>query len=154
MQTATSVKALLVIAVGLSTSPAFGQDTARAGAGKPAEAKTHILSRAEFDKLAAHPERLVVIDVRRPDEVTAIGGFPVYLSIQPADLEKSLDWIPKERQVVVVSNHSGRAGKAGDLLTARGFNVAGRIGVQNYEEEGGKLTRIAPKAPPKTAQAK
>jgi len=67
--------------------------------------------------------------------------------VQIKDLEKSLAWIPKEREVVVVSNHSARAGKAGDLLTAKGFKVAGRIGVQNYEAEGGAITKIAPKVP-------
>lgn len=38
------------------------------------------------------------------------------------------------------------AGRAGDLLAAKGFNVVGRVGVQNYEEQGGKLSKIAPKA--------
>jgi rhodanese-related sulfurtransferase len=157
MRTSTPAKALFVIAFGLSSSLAFSQDAAKPAAGKPPEAKTHILTRAEFDALAAHPEQLVVVDVRRPDEVTSIGGFPVYLSIQLADLEKSIAWIPKDRKVVVVSNHAGRAGRAGDLLAAKGLNVAGRIGVQNYEEQGGKLTKIAPPAKKegeKTAQAK
>ncbi len=80
----------------------------------------------------------------------------MYLSIQAADLEKSVAWIPDDRKIVTVSNHAGRAGKAGDLLAARGFNVVGRVGVQNYEAEGGKLTKIAPKAPAeqqKNAQA-
>ena len=79
--------------------------------------------------------------------MTSIGSFPVYLSIQLADLEKSLAWIPKDRKIVTVSNHAGRAGRAGDLLAAKGFNVVGRVGVQNYEEQGGKLSKIAPKAP-------
>lgn len=120
-------------------------------------AKTPTLTRAQFDQLLAKPEQLLVIDVRRPDEVTAIGGLPVYLSVQLADLEKYAAWIPKDRKIVTVSNHAGRAGRAGDLLTAKGFNVVGRVGVQNYEAEGGKLTKIAPKAPsgaPQSAQAK
>lgn len=111
------------------------------------EAKTPILTRAQFDQLLAHPEQLLIIDIRRPDEVTSIGGLPVYLSVQAGDLEKSLPWIPQDRKIVTVSNHAGRAGRAGDLLTAKGFNVVGRVGVQNYEQEGGKLTRILPKAP-------
>ena len=108
------------------------------------EAKTPVLTRAQFDQLPAHPEQLLIIDIRRPDEVTSIGGLPVYLSVQASDLEKSLSWIPKDRKIVTVSNHAGRAGRAGDLLTAKGFNVVGRVGVQNYEQEGGKLTRISP----------
>jgi rhodanese-related sulfurtransferase len=109
--------------------------------------KTVVLTRAQFDALLAKPEQLLIVDVRRPDEVTAIGGLPVYLSVQLADLEKYTAWIPKDRKIVTISNHAGRAGRAGDLLASKGFNVVGRIGVQNYEAEGGKLTKIAPKAP-------
>ncbi|MGC3982862.1 MAG: rhodanese-like domain-containing protein [Steroidobacteraceae bacterium] len=112
---------------------------------KKATSQAHILSNAEFDKLQADPTKIVIIDVRRPDELTSIGGFAVYLSIQQADLEKSLKWIPKDRAIITVSNHAGRAGKAADLLASKGFKVAGAIGVQTYEEAGGKLTKIAPK---------
>ncbi len=110
------------------------------------------LKRATIDALLAKPESILVIDVRRPDELTAIGGLPVYLSIQAEDLEKSLAFIPRDRIIVTVSNHAGRAGAAADLLISRGFNVAGAIGVQNYEAEGGALTKIAPAPEPKTAQ--
>ncbi|MCR6632860.1 MAG: rhodanese-like domain-containing protein [Magnetospirillum sp.] len=109
--------------------------------------KTPKLNRAQIDALLAKPENLLVIDVRRPDEVSAIGGFPVYLSIQPSELERSLALIPKERAIITASNHAGRAGKAGDFLAEHGFKVAGAVGVQNYEEEGGKLTRVAPPPP-------
>ena len=53
-----------------------------------------------------------------------------------------------------MSNHAGRALKIGDLLISKGYNVVGAVGVQNYEEEGGKLTRIEPKAPATAAVAK
>jgi rhodanese-related sulfurtransferase len=81
--------------------------------------------------------------VRRPDEVSAIGGFPVYLSIQLKDLENSTAWIPKERTVVLVSNHAGRAAKAADILAAKGFKVAGAAGTQTYEKAGGTIAHIA-----------
>ena len=110
-------------------------------------AKSPVLSRAQFDALLANPKDLVVIDVRRPDELTAKGGFPVYLSIQSKELEKYLDFIPKDRTIVTVSNHAGRAGKSADLLTEKGFKVAGAIGVEGYESEGGTLTRLAPPPP-------
>lgn len=106
----------------------------------------HILTNQEFDALLAQPERLVVVDVRRPDELTKYGGFPVYLSIQLGDLGKNLAYIPKDRTVVTVSNNSTRAGRAADLLAAKGFKVAGAIGAKKYEEAGGKLTKIIPPA--------
>lgn len=113
--------------------------------------KARILSRAGLDALLAKPEQLVIVDVRRPDELTSVGGFPVYLSIQNGDLEKSLAFIPKDRTVVTVSNNAGRAGRAADLLAAKGFKVAGAIGAKKYEAEGGKLAKIAP--PAKSAPA-
>lgn len=116
--------------------------------------KTPKLNREQIDALFAKPEKLLIIDVRRPDELTKIGGFPVYLNIQSTDVEKNLAYIPKERSIVTVSNHAGRAGSVGDLLTTKGFKVVGAIGAQNYEEEGGKLTKIEPPAPkPATAAA-
>jgi rhodanese-related sulfurtransferase len=148
-----SVKSLSVLLLSLVASLSLAQS---AGNAAQKESQVPVLTRAQFDQLLAKPEALLVIDVRRPDEVSTIGGLPVYLSVQLADLEKQLAWIPKDRKIVTVSNHAGRAGRAADLLSAQGFNVVGRVGVQNYESEGGKLTKIEPKPasePQKSAQA-
>jgi rhodanese-related sulfurtransferase len=126
---------------------AFAQDSGRPGqvAGANAAAsQAHVLTRAELDKLLAHPADLLVIDVRRPDEVSKIGGLPVYLSVQLDELQKTLAWIPQGRTIVTVSNHAKRAGRAADILASKGFKVAGAVGVQTYEEEGGKLTKVIP----------
>jgi rhodanese-related sulfurtransferase len=106
--------------------------------------KTKKLSRAEFDALLTHPERLLIIDVRRPDEVSSVGGLPVYLSIQSGEIDKKLSWIPKDRTIVTISNHANRSGRVGDVLTRHGFRVAGTVGVQDYEAEGGSLTKTQP----------
>ena len=111
------------------------------------EAKSPKLNRAQIDRLLSNPEQLVFIDLRRPDELTKIGSFPVYLSIQLADLEKSLAFIPKDRTIITVSNHAGRALRGADLLADKGFKVAGAAGVQDYEAEGGTLSKIVPPAP-------
>ena len=130
----------------LATTTSFAQSAAPAAKEAEKDApKAHILTNDEFDKLAAKPEKLLIVDVRRPDEVTAIGGFPVYLSVQISELEKSTAWIPKERSIVVVSNHAGRGAKGADLLAAKGFKVAGAIGAETYEKAGGKIVHIAPK---------
>jgi len=108
--------------------------------------KTRQLERAEVDALLAKPEKLVVLDVRRPDEVTDKGSFPVFLNIQAKDVENQLAYIPKDRVIVTVSNHAHRAGAVGDLLTAKGYKVAGAAGSEDYEAQGGKIVRIAPPA--------
>jgi rhodanese-related sulfurtransferase len=102
------------------------------------------LGRAEFEQLLVNPDHLLLIDVRRPDEVKDIGGFPAYFSVQIADLEKNLAWIPKDRTIVTISNHAMRSGQAADILAKHGFHVAGTIGAQTYAQQGGRLLKIAP----------
>jgi len=127
----------------LLAAPGFAQQAPAPGAGAQQPTyKTKKLTRAEFDQLAAKPDRLLLLDVRRPDEVTSVGGFPVYLSIQVNDIEKSLAWIPKDRAIITVSNHANRSGRIGDILTSKGFKVAGTIGVQDYEAEGGTIVKV------------
>jgi len=149
---------LIVALLALSAPGAFAQDSSRAGvaaathttASNAESSKAHILTREELDKLLARPQNLLVIDVRRPDEISQIGGLPVYLNVQINDLEKSVAWIPKGRTIITVSNHAKRAGTAADLLSSKGFKVAGAVGVQTYEEAGGKLTKVVP-PPARTA---
>ena len=114
--------------------------------------KTPRLNRTQIDALLAKPGKVLVIDVRRPDELTKLGGFPVYLSIQNKELENSLAYIPKDRAILTVSNRAHRAGAAGDLLSSHGFKVAGAAGVEDYAYQGGTLTKIAP-PPPKPEEA-
>jgi rhodanese-related sulfurtransferase len=110
------------------------------------------LSRPEIDALLADPAHVVFIDVRRPDEVTTCGGFPVYLSIQVKDLEASLGFIPRDRHIVTVSNHAVRAWRSADLLAGKGFDVVGAVSAEDYAAAGGTLTRITP-PPPRPASA-
>lgn len=139
------MKKLTLIAL-LAAATAVAQ-TGAPGAGKAAPSKAKVLNRAEFDELISHPDRILLLDLRRPDEVSTNGGFPVYLSIQIDELEKHLSEIPKDRTIVTVSNHAGRAGRAADLLKGKGFKVAGAVGAQTYESEGGKLSKIEPPKP-------
>ncbi len=132
----------LVLLILLATAVSFAQQP---GAEQPSKAK--ILTRAEFDALLATPGRVLLIDVRRPTEIATNGGFPVYLNIQADDLGKHLAEIPKDKPLILVSNHAHRAGIAADLLDSKGFKIAGAIGAQVYEADGGKLIKYAPEKP-------
>jgi rhodanese-related sulfurtransferase len=132
----------LVLFILIAASVGFAQRQSPAPA-----SKAKILSRTEFDQLLETPGRVLLLDVRSPYEIATNGGFPVYLSIQAADLEKHLSEIPKDRPIVTVSNHANRASRAADLLDSKGFKIAGAIGAQVYESEGGKLLKFAPPKP-------
>lgn len=144
-------KTVLAIVLGLTASAAFAQQPAPAAQAWTYQTKQ--LDRAQIDALLAKPEKLLVIDVRRPDELTAKGSFPVYLNIQAKEVENSLAYIPRDRTIVTVSNHAHRAGAVGDLLTAKGYKVAGAAGSEDYEAQGGKITRVLPPAPRPVAAA-
>lgn len=148
--------ALLVLSTGAAQaqSPAPSAAPATANAAAQAPSISPKLNRNQLDGLLAYPDQVLIIDVRRPDEITAIGGFATYLSIQLKDLEAGTVFIPRDRTLITVSNHAGRALKAADQLLGKGFKVAGAVGVQDYEKEGGKIVKIAPPAPaPKVASA-
>lgn len=156
--------AAAVIAGVALTSVAFAQEQqgARQGQGRAGGGRTggaaatpafKTLTRAEFDALVKEPGKLLVIDVRRPDEISTNGGFPVYLSIQLADLDKYADYIPKDRTLVAVSNHASRGVRAAALLAAKGFNVAGGYGAQDYEADGGTFHLKVPVPAPREGGA-
>jgi len=146
-------KSLLLAAVAIFSTAAFAQDAppaegAPAAHHAPAPTRAKKLTNAEFDAYLAHPEQILLIDVRRPDEVSTIGGFPVYLSIQLKELKDHLAEIPKDRQIITVSNHAARASVAADLLDSNGFKVLGAVGADTYQSDGGKLAvKIAIPAP-------
>src|SRR3954471_2817693 len=137
---------LAVVLMALASPLLLAQQASNPAAAKAPAFKAHVLTVPELDALIAKPDQLLFIDVRRPDEVTSIGGFPVYLSVQLADLEKSLAWIPRDRTIVTVSNHAARAGKAADLLASKGYKVAGAVGAESYEKDGGKIAHVTPPA--------
>jgi len=150
-----TLKSSLIVTVALwAAVPLAYSADASPGSSAASASSTHVLSREELDKLLAQPGKVLVIDVRRPDEVSEVGGVPVYLSVQVGELEKDLAWIPRDRVIVTLSNHAKRAIKAADLLRTKGFKVAGAAGAQTYEEQGGKLTKvIKPAAAAGTAAA-
>ena len=142
--------ALITASFGLlatfTPQPAAAQAAAASAARAPQPwvYQTRQLDRAAIDALLAQPTQLLVIDVRRPDELTKYGGFPVYLSVQAKDVEKYLPFIPKDRVILTVSNRAHRAGAVGDLLSSKGYQVAGAAGSEDYREQGGAVTKVAP----------
>jgi rhodanese-related sulfurtransferase len=147
----------VAIAVALASVSAFAQQAPAAAASQPQpwKYKTKRLNQAEVDALLAKPEKVLFVDVRRPDELIKYGSFPVFINVQNQDLERHLAYLPKDRVIVTVSNHAQRAGAAGDLLASRGFTIAGATGSEDYEQEGGKaVAHIQPPARPASAPAR
>jgi gluconolactonase len=116
-----------------------GTAHAQGSTAAPVRQEIPLLSREQVDQLLATPDTVVFIDVRRADEVAAIGGLPAFLNIQASEIDRFLGYIPRDRAVVTVSNHAGRARKTAALLRDHGFTVAGAVGVEDYATQGGTL---------------
>lgn len=134
------MKFAFILAIALAAGTVHAQQA-------PATFISAKLTRQQLDGFLTYPDQVLIIDVRRPDEVSSIGGFPAYLSVQAKDIDSGAVFIPRDRTLITVSNHAGRALRAADALLAKGFKVAGAVGAQDYEAEGGKLTKIAAPAP-------
>ncbi|MEX8518316.1 MAG: rhodanese-like domain-containing protein [Leptothrix sp. (in: b-proteobacteria)] len=143
----------LVLTASLASAQQATAPVAAASAAPVWKYKTKHLSAADVDALLAHPEKILVLDVRRPDELIQYGSFPVFLNVQNKDLDKNLAYLPKDRAIITVSNHAQRAGAAGDLLAAKGYTIAGAAGSEDYEKEGGKAVSHIQPPPPRTAAA-
>lgn len=148
------LSAVLLTAAAVTPATAQAQEAAAAPAAAasayvapPWTYRTRQLTRNDVDKLLGQPQKLLIIDVRRPDELSKHGGFPIYLSVQIKDLPEALAYIPRDRTILTVSNRAHRAGAAGDLLSSKGYKVAGAIGSVDYAEAGGSIARIVPPAP-------
>lgn len=138
----------------IAASSIASAQTSAAATPAPWKYKTKRLVHAEVDALLAKPEQLLVLDLRRPDELIKYGSFPVFLNVQYRELEKQLAYLPKDRAILTVSNHAQRAGAAGDLLAAKGYNVVGATGSEDYEQEGGKaVAHIQPPVRPAAGAA-
>jgi len=156
MKFAAPLVAALLAGLAIAVQAQQNANPAATGASQAAPVwkfKTRHLGRAEVDALLAQPERVLLLDLRRPDEQIKYGSFPVFLSIQNGDLEKYLAYLPKDRVILTVSNHAQRAGAAGDLLSAKGYTVAGAAGSEDYENEGGKAVAHLQPPPPRLATA-
>jgi len=151
----TAVMSLPAMAQNAPAAPAAATSTTTTSTyvAPPWTYKTQQLSRNDVDKLLGNPKKLLIIDVRRPDELTKNGSFPVYLSVQIKDLPEALEYIPKDRVILTVSNRAHRAGAAGDLLSSKGYKVAGAVGSLDYAEAGGSIAKITPPPAPAASAA-
>ncbi|HYR25086.1 MAG TPA: rhodanese-like domain-containing protein [Aquabacterium sp.] len=149
----TFTKTVLTLALALGSTLTLAQEAAQppqaaasAYVPKPWVYKTPKLNKAQVDALLAKPEKLLILDVRRPDEIAKWGGFQAYLNVQLEDLPHAVAFIPRDRVILPVSIRANRGGDAGDLLTALGFKVAGATGTEDYREAGGKIYKVEPPA--------
>lgn len=81
---------------------------------------TPISQEALLERQAKHPKKLLVLDVRTPQEY-ADGHVPGAVNVPYDQLASRLAEVPKDKDVVLYCKSGRRAGIAADTLAANGY---------------------------------
>jgi rhodanese-related sulfurtransferase len=78
---------------------------------------------AELKRRHDAGEKLVLLDVREPDEVTT-ASIPWATAIPMMQIPARIDEIPHDVPVVVMCHHGGRSDRVAQFLAANGYDNA------------------------------
>ena len=85
------------------------------------------------------------LDVREPNELEQYGSVKGYVNIPLGQVEKRMSEIPKDRTIVTMCEHGGRATRAAELLQKNGYKVVGACGHADYREKGYESVKVPKK---------
>jgi rhodanese-related sulfurtransferase len=103
--------------------PAYAAETtpAAAPAAKPAATSVTPMSQEQLlEHQAKHPQHLVVLDVRSPEEFKE-GHVPGAVNVPYDQIATRLSEVPKDKDVVLYCRSGRRAGIAAEVLQANGY---------------------------------
>jgi rhodanese-related sulfurtransferase len=104
-------------------APAYATEAtpAAASAAKPAAASVTPMSQEQLlEHQAKHPQHLVVLDVRSPEEFKE-GHVPGAVNVPYDQIATRLSEVPKDKDVVLYCRSGRRAGIAAEVLQANGY---------------------------------
>ena len=109
-----------------------------------------VLKAPDLEKLLAEGEKYLILDVRRPDEISKLGTVKGYINIPVEVIAERYAELPKDKPIISLCNRARRATTAADLLKEKGYTIAAVGGLEDIKtEEGGpKLITVFPPAPP------
>lgn len=88
------------------------------------------ISVAELRRRHDAGERLVLLDVREPDEIET-ASIPWATTIPMGQIPARMDELPRDEPLVVMCHHGGRSERVAQFLEANGYadaiNLAGGI---------------------------
>ena len=123
LQSGHALAALLVagaLSVAFTTIATAGEPVAPAPASAAAAAVAPMSQEALLEHQSRHPDHLLVLDVRTPQEY-AEGHVPGAVNVPYDQLASRLAEIPKDKDVVLYCKSGRRAGIAADVLAANGY---------------------------------
>jgi rhodanese-related sulfurtransferase len=90
----------------------------------------------ELKKKLDGSRKPIVIDVRETSEIKESGAIPGAIHIPIGQIEKRIDEIPKNTEVVCYCGGGGRASRAAEALVKAGYKTVFFCGLRDWKRQG------------------
>jgi rhodanese-related sulfurtransferase len=90
----------------------------------------------ELKKKLDASKKLVVVDVREKSEIKEGGAIPGAIHIPIAQIEKRLEEIPKDAEIVCYCGGGGRASRAAEVFVNAGYKTVEFCGMRDWKKAG------------------
>ena len=128
---------LILVAALLAIPSIYAQE-------KFAKSDAKQLTTDDIKKLVDSKAKMVVVDVREPDELEKLGTLEGVMNIPLGQVESRWSEVPKDVPLVVLCNRGARAGKAADVFKEHGYKDVSYGGLREWKARGWDL--VYPKA--------
>jgi rhodanese-related sulfurtransferase len=81
----------------------------------------------ELEHRHAAEEKLVLLDVREPDEL-ATASIPWATAIPMGEIQARMSELPRDEPIVVMCHHGSRSERVAEFLAANGFDAVNLTG--------------------------
>ena len=90
----------------------------------------------ELKKKLDTKKKVVVVDVRETREINESGAIPGAIHIPMKQIEKRMDELPKDAEIVFYCGGGGRASCAAEAFLQSGYKAVRFCGIRDWKKEG------------------
>ena len=95
-----------------------------------------------YNLLQKEKDRVVLLDVRTPEEVNSDGKIPDSILIPLDELPNKIDLLPKDKKIIVYCRSGIRSVSASRLLSSLGYDVYNLSGgLKNWKSQNLPITK-------------
>jgi rhodanese-related sulfurtransferase len=91
---------------------------------------------ADLKKKLDSNKKPVVVDVREPSEIKENGAIPGAIHIPMRQIEKRMNEVPKNADVVFYCGGGGRASRAAEAFAKAGYKTVQFCGLRDWKKAG------------------
>ena len=99
------------------------------------------LTPEELAQALEKKDKVFLLDVREPNELTEAGAIDGYVNIPLGQLQNRLKEVPKDKLIITYCMRGNRAGQAAAILEKAGYDVYGSCGIVPWKEKGYKTVQ-------------